>query len=225
MSLVLLIPVLRRPHRVVPTVMSVDKVTPKPYRLLFIVSPSDYPEQKELDKAGAEWIATDEDFEGRGDYARKINLGYQKTTEDLIFLGADDLKFHPNWFEACLEKMKDSKGKSYDVIGTNDLGNKFVLEGTHSTHTLVTRSYVDNYGTIDETGKVLHEGYIHEYVDNEFVETARHRNAWAFAQGSRVEHLHPAWKKAPSDGLYRASPMRMIAGRKLYEQRKGLWSK
>jgi hypothetical protein len=46
------------------------------------------------------------------------------------------------------------------------------MAGRHSTHSLVTRDYVERFGTIDEAGVVLHEGYPHEFVDDEFVQTA-----------------------------------------------------
>jgi hypothetical protein len=98
------------------------------------------------------------------------------------------------------------------------------MAGNHSTHSLVTREYVDRFGTIDRPGIALHEGYLHEFVDDEFVQTAMHRNAFAFAFDAHVEHLHPAWGKAPSDRSYEQAPFRMRMGRKLYRQRQHLWT-
>lgn len=110
------------------------------------------------------------------------------------------------------------------MVGTNDLGNPRVLRGVHATHSLVTRRYVDQHGTIDEPGKVLHEGYWHEFCDDEFVETSWKRKAWAFAADSVVEHLHPAWGKAPMDDLYAQEPRRMRQGRRLFLHRRRLWT-
>ena len=33
----------------------------------------------------------------KGDYAAKINEGYRRSTEPLIFLGAIDIRFTPGW--------------------------------------------------------------------------------------------------------------------------------
>jgi hypothetical protein len=98
------------------------------------------------------------------------------------------------------------------------------MAGDHSTHSLVTREYVDKFGTIDEPGVVLHEGYHHEFVDDEFVQTAMFRGMWAFAEDSHVEHLHPNWNKAPSDRLYRMQRRRMRLGKRVYAERKHLWT-
>jgi hypothetical protein len=71
---------------------------------------------------------------------------------------------------------------------------------------------------------VLFEGYPHEYVDDEFVGTARKRGAWAFAADSHVEHLHPSWGKAPMDPMYAAQRKRMTAGAMIYRSRRPLWT-
>lgn len=155
-----------------------------------------------------------------GDYARKINTGYKLTSEPLLFMAASDLIFHPGWFEAATAKLSDTVA----VVGTNDLGSKRVMKGQHSTHTLVTRDYVDEFGTIDQPGVVLHEGYPHEFVDDEFVQTAMFRNMWAFAFNSHVEHMHPAWNKAPSDAMYDQTNVRMRRGRLVYARRRQLWT-
>lgn len=199
----------------VPLLESLAAVTPRPYRALFVCDPDDEAERAAVDAAGGERIDV------AGNYARKINEAYKATAEPLLFLGADDIDFHPNWFERAVACLCDP---SVGVVGTNDLGNPRVISGLHATHSLVTRSYVEQYGTIDEPGKVLHEAYPHEYVDTEFVQTAMHRNAWAFARESVVEHLHPHWGKATTDALYDAHPQRMAAGQRIYRRRQHLWT-
>jgi glycosyltransferase involved in cell wall biosynthesis len=197
--LIILIPVLRRPHRIVPLLQSIEETTTTiKYDVLFIASPSDREEIKELNNEGAPFIVMTDDYEGRGDYARKINFGYRQTTEPYIFLGADDLRFYPNWFEMASRRMVGRIG----VVGTNDLGNPRVKAGQHSTHSLVSREYVDKYGTIDEKGKILYEGYSHCFVDDELIATARRRRAWVFAKDSIVEHNHPNWGKGIMDDVY-----------------------
>lgn len=216
-DLVVLVPMLHRAHRVEPLLESLNATTPGA-RVLFICSPGDDKVTGTIDTTGCERIEVD--GPNPGDYARKINAGYRHSAEPLIFLGADDLLFHPGWLEAAVAEMRDGIG----VVGTNDLGSQRVMAGQHATHSLVTRAYADEFGTIDQPGAILHEGYPHEYVDDELVGTARHRRAWAFAVDSHVEHLHPSWGKAPMDDLYAQQRDRMMRGRKLYKRRLPLWT-
>jgi len=213
----IIVPMLGRPHTIGPLVDSIRETTPSA-TIVFGCSPGD-----------TEVIAKLEAFDldhftvpgpGRGDYARKINTGFRNTTEPLVFTAACDLRFHPGWLDAATAQLTAGIG----VVGTNDLGSRRVMAGLHSTHSLVTRDYVDRFGTTDEPGLVMHEGYLHEFVDDELVQTAISRNAFAFAFDSHVEHLHPAWNKAPSDELYEQTPYRMRMGRKIYRQREQLWT-
>lgn len=137
-----------------------------------------------------------------------------------MFLGADDLRFHPGWLEAAKAELDVGVG----VVGTNDLGSPRVMRGAHSTHSLVTREYADVFGTIDRPGRVLHEEYPHEFVDDELVATAKFRGAWRFASKARVEHLHPSWGKAPMDALYALQADRMSVGRRIYRRRSRMWT-
>lgn len=219
-STVLLVPVLRRPRNVGPLVRSVRENTPEPHRLLFLVTAGDSEEIAAIEEAGAEYLATPP--APRGDYARKINAGYAATSEPFLFLGADDLRFHPGWLSAGLALFEDP---AIGVVGTQDLApTERARTGQHATHSLVRRSYVDERGTIDRRGQVLHPGYWHEYVDDEFIATARARGAFAFAFDSVVEHLHPSWGKAPTDELYAQQRRRMSHGRALFARRRRLWT-
>jgi hypothetical protein len=216
-TVAVLIPMLTRAHRVAPLLESLRATSPTA-RPVFICSPDDTAVHNAIDTAGEERITVP--GPDPGDYARKINAGYRHTTEELMFLGADDLLFHPGWFEAALAELRPGIG----VVGTNDLGSKRVMAGEHSTHSLVTRAYCDEHGTIDGPGSVLAEVYPHEFVDDEFVTTAKHRGAWAFAFDSHVEHLHPSWGKAPMDPMYAQQAARMNTGRRIFRRRQRLWT-
>lgn len=214
-SVCILVPVLKRPHRVVPLLESIAAATLEPHRVLFIADEGDSAELTAIEEAGAEYIA----LKPPVNYAAKINAGASFAADPFVFLGADDLNFHPGWFEAALARMSEAVA----VVGTNDLCNPRVIAGEHATHFLVRRDYLDQ-GTIDEPGKLLHEGYPHEWVDNEFIETAKHRGAYAHAFDSVVEHLHPMVGKAPMDELYAGQGQRMAAGRRVYRSRRHLWT-
>ena len=119
-------------------------------------------------------------------------------------------------------------GPRIGVVGTNDLCNKRTMgRYGHWTHSLIARWYAD-CGTIDEPDKLLHEGYWHEYVDDELIETARHRNAYRHAIDSYVEHLHPLCNKAPEeawkdDPHYALQRNRLRVSKAIYMQRCLLW--
>lgn len=216
-DLVVIVPVLGRPHHIEPLLESLYSTVPDA-EVVFMTSPTDYEPKKEIKRLGERLI--DVRYERTGDYARKINVGYKHTKEPLMFLAATDLKFHPDWYENAISKLSDK----IHVVGTNDLGNPDVLQGVHSTHTLVTRQYVNKFGTIDEPRKVLHEGYLHEWVDNEFVNTAKKREAFSMAMDSIVEHLHPLWGKGEWDENYAMTDDRVRRGVRYYRTRKKLWT-
>jgi hypothetical protein len=214
-SLAILIPVLKRPHRVIPVLESARRATPAA-SVYFIHDHDDFPEIEAIEQANA----SKEAICCSGNYATKINSGAEYTNESFILTGADDLEFHPGWYAKALEKMTEG----VMVVGTNDICNPAVIAGQHATHFLVRREYVEQ-GTIDEPYKLLHEGYPHEWVDNEFIETARARGVYAHAEESIVEHLHPMAGKAPMDDLYAGAQERMQRGGPLFLQRQRLWQK
>lgn len=195
-----------------PLLQSICAATPAPHTTLFIASPGDTAEISAIRRQRGNYI------EVTGNYAQKINEGVRATIAPLLFFGADDLHFHPGWFEAAKAAMTHGVG----VVGTQDLCNRRTIAGTHATHFLVTRAYT-KLGSIDNRFTPLHIEYPHEFVDDEFVATAKYRNAWAFAHNSVVEHLHPDANKAPMDALYAGQRRRMRAGRIIFSRRSRLW--
>lgn len=222
-DLSILIPVLGRGHLIAPLLDDIAIATPCDYEVVFIGTNGDQNGAEAL----AQVIMAKEhrikvyalEPNARGDYAKKINFAYRKTKSPHLFLGATDLHFHEGWYENAVRHLDPGIG----VIGTNDLGNGRVMRGEHSTHSLVTREYADEFGTIDERRKILYEGYWHEYVDDEFVQTAISRDAFKFAYRSRVEHMHPWWGKAPTDQMYKMMAKRCDDGVPIYAERQKLW--
>lgn len=221
----ILVPVLRRPENVDPLVESAWEGTMgTPFEIVFITSNGDSAEIEAVLAAVKVFGPVVQHLQvpgpKPGDYARKINHGYSNTDSEWLFTGADDVRFHSGWFKNAV-RVYHQTGRR--VIGTQDLGNARVTRGEHSTHTLVHRTYVDEYGTIDEPGKVLHEGYPHEFVDDEFIGTAKARDEFVMSWDSTVEHLHPLWGKAKNDSVYSPHRTRMVMGRRLFEKRSHLW--
>lgn len=218
----IVVPVLARPWRIRPVLESIKRATPNP-KVLVVASTHDT--AVHLACAEASHVIADMawvhiPYEPVGDYARKVNFGYLISNDPFLFLAADDLEFHEGWLEAAMAKMADPK---IGVVGTQDLCNYRVLQGEHSTHSLMRRTYVDQFGLIDQPGLVLNPDYPHEFVDDEQVATAKFRGAFAFAGDSIVEHLHPGCGKADWDELYSNNSERVKIGAGLYQQRCHLW--
>lgn len=221
MSVVVVVPVLGRPEAVLPLVLSLRETSYA--RLLFVVHRSDTRECRQIKRVARQH----DDIEaltvtfphGPGDYSRKINAGVNATDEDWIFQGADDLRFHAGWEDEAL-KLAEATGKR--VIGTNDLCNPRTINGSHSTHTLVHRSYIMEVGTVDEPGKLLHEGYWHGFCDDELVAAAQMRGEWAHARDAIVQHLHPLCAEVERDATYDRAldPAGFTADRQLFQNRR-----
>lgn len=155
-------------------------------------------------------------------YPQAINLLARQATDfEWLFMGSDDIVFHPGWYEKALEQASDR----FDVIGTNDLGNPRVTAGLHSTHSLIRSSYLAK-GTIDGEG-LMWEGYGHNFADDELVETAKARGTFVHSPYSVVEHFHPAWEKAEMDATYRDHALNMdlfAEDKERFLRRRALWS-
>ena len=197
LQLATLVPVLRRPHRVQPLINSfLESRTPG--LLVFIVQLDDIDERIVLrnNEFPSMRILT---TVNASTWPEKINVGVDQIDADWYLCAADDVHFHKGWWSATRE-LRDNP--QIGVIGTNDMGNPRVIAGEHTTHPLIRRKYIQTYGTIDQPGVAIHEGYRHWYCDDELVLTAKHRDAWAFCDAARIEHLHPYWTGEQMDATY-----------------------
>lgn len=216
-------PVLNRPERVLPLIESCEAASRLDWEMLFILSPGDKLEQaavKAVRHDRVRWITMREKA-GPGDYARKINRGFRNTADiPWIFQAGDDLDFHAGWDEIAVRAgMQTGVG----VVGTNDLCNAGVMRGQHSTHSLIRRSYVDECGGSDIPGKVLHDGYCHNYCDNELVEVAMSRKCF-FMSAAIVEHLHWACGKGPKTETHDLGHVHFNRDRELLQMRRPFWN-
>lgn len=208
-----IVPVLGRPHRVHPLIESLrDTVSEDRVRLYFVAQRSDVAEVEAIQSTGQNLILVADDEQS---WAKKINRGYQETAEPWLLLGADDIRFDPNWLLSIEDLLKTHPG----VIGTNDLGNPGTISGTHSTHPIVRRKYADVCGTIDARRKVVHDGYRHCFPDTELVATARRRGLYVHSRDCVIEHMHPAWGKGKSDPTYELGQSTFHVDQQLFLQR------
>jgi glycosyltransferase involved in cell wall biosynthesis len=218
-NVTVLVPVLNRPPRVLPLIRSVQDTSDA--KVLFLCSPDDHAQIRECRRQAAKHRRVGFTIvpwpNGPGDYSRKVNHGIRITSEDWLLQGADDLVFRDGWLQAAETAHTATGGR---VVGTNDLGNPRVMRGQHATHSLVRRDYVRDLGTWDQPGLLLHEGYGHNFCDDEMVLTARQRHEFVFAHDCHVEHLHPNWKKGVPDRTYEIGMERFRQDRALFNQRR-----
>lgn len=195
----ILVPVLSRPHKAQVISDSIHGATTVDHVVHFLCSYGDAEEIAACEATG-DTVSVMRFKAGRADFAKKINWGAKKAQTEYVQVGADDLVFHLGWDIEAIAVATDS-GKG--VIGTNDLHNPRVKRGYSSTHPFVRKAYLEKWGgTYDNTGYLFSEMYDHQYVDDEFAQTAQARHEWAFARNSVVEHLHPYFKKATMDATY-----------------------
>ena len=142
-------PVLGRPARAAPLADSLREATSLPYDLVFVTSDGDDAQIHACTAIEDAVTITVPWPPGQGDYARKVNHAARDTLQTWIFQAADDLRCHPG---GDVEAMAVAENMRCDVIGTNDLGNRRVVKGTHSTHSLISRSYVIRCGTVHAPG-------------------------------------------------------------------------
>lgn len=151
-----------------------------------------------------------------GTFAEKVNIGYKVTSQPWLFLVGDDVRFHAGWLDHAQHAARDGA----DVVGTNDMHNPRSLAGEWSPHLLVRRAYADEVGASWDGPKVVcHEGYRHWFVDQEIVDAAKQRGAWAMASHAKVEHLHPLFGLAADDDTYALGREHVDADKALFEQR------
>lgn len=221
-DLLTVVPVLGRPENVAPLIASHHATTPGP--LCFVVDDDD-----EREMAAIEAAATDRTLTlrvrpgktGRGTWPQKINKAWQEIGRGFTWqlCCADDVVFHDGWWEATSALRAESR---IGVIGTNDLGNPRVIAGHHTTHPLVRSHYVHHRGTVDQRNRIVHGGYMHQFVDDELVGTAKARAAWGFCPGAVIEHMHPYWGKGETDNVYLLGDSTRRHDQLLWEERRPL---
>jgi glycosyltransferase involved in cell wall biosynthesis len=140
------------------------------------------------------------------------NLGAAAATGDVLVLAADDLWWFHGWIGEMTEWMAAFPNGD-GMIGFNDLaqdGNKL------ATHYAVSRRFaVEQFG-----GVLVCPQYRHYFIDNEATARGMRAGRYRWAQNSVVEHRHPAWRKAKSDGLYASRAPLMAEDQAMFQRRR-----
>lgn len=214
----IVIPTYGRPDRLRAVVDDARNAAAVPTRVLLVVEQHDDESIAAAHDALPDRVIVND---RRSCYAGAINAAMPHIRSTYWFAGADDLHFHPGWDHAALTRADDQ----FMVIGTNDLGNPYVLAGTHATHFLVDHRYILRYGgTLDcGPGIAMFEGYHHQFTDTEFIGLAKARVRFAPCLDAVVEHNHYLFGKSPHDATYERAYAELGPDEALYNERKRSW--
>lgn len=215
-----LIPTYGRADRLAEVVENVHLTTHEGHRVTFIVEADDKDSRAAAEATDARVLVN---VRSRN-YAGAANTAYKDPAgATLLFAGSDDLRFHDGWDVEALIRLQSNPWTL--VVGTNDLLNPYVAQGSHATHYLVDRRYLDEIGgVVDEgPGSFMHEGYDHQYTDTEFIGTAKARARFLPCHEAVVEHMHFLAGKAAHDATYERAYADERADCLLYDARRPLW--
>lgn len=209
MSLAIFVPTMYRAHNLQRLFDSINATTKCD---IFGMCPmDDYDSQNLLGLYCDAWWADEGDMR----YVKRIEFMYHQTTADWFLTGSDDIVFHDHWLTDAIEYMED-----YSVIGFEDLCNPN-LPGTNF---LIRRKYIEEQsGVIDSPNTVFHQGYFHNFCDNELVGTAKKRDEFAKCPGV-IEHRHHTVGKADNDHVYDIAQQHFHQDAELCHSREHLWS-
>lgn len=143
---------------------------------------------------------------------QKVNRMAIATSEPYFYWGADDTQFLGGWLENALAVVKENQG----VVGLNN--------GHHRYDTaILSRDYIDRYGTFEQPGLIFHPGYKHYYCEVEMYHTAQMRGKLGYAPNAIVIHNHWGYGRAPKDETYKRAINWMPKDRELFHSRAHLW--
>ena len=205
------IPVWKREHLIDPLIRNIEETTPNA-RTIWVCSDNDPTNVYGMlkDRGQEVWVIKSQTVMCDGkqwnfaDFSRKINYAFRISEEPLFFTGATDIQFQPGW----LDKIKEQVAQGYGVIGPRD------GYGPLATHALCTREYGER-GSIDNQDCLLYEGYWHDWVMDEFVETAKYRGAYT---ESDVLVKHMVHERKWDDDYKNAEP-RIVQGAYVFQSR------
>lgn len=187
-NVALLIPVYKRPERIVPHHERYLANTPHEATVYYCLEDNDEACIAVCKERGYNFILNT----GRS-FATAINTAFTKTTEPVLFMGCDDAVYQSGWLEEALSVLAHPDHTT-QVVALNDLHNQHAA--IKPTLVLFTREYIDRCGTADGIqGQVLHP-YKHFYCDTEFGLTAHHRGVMAYAPNAKVELCHYTFTNA-----------------------------
>jgi hypothetical protein len=205
----ILIPSLWRAKALGRVIDNIRATTPEPHAIYTVVDKADPASQRQCQQKGVQFWTDD-----AGYFVQRIQFLFEHTEEPWIFTGSDDIIHSPGWLSGCFEVMEPW----HKICCPNDGHN------AKGTNYLVERDYImEQGGNFNTPGFVYHPDYLHNFSDDEMVNTGIYRGVYTRAWDVVVESTHPTWGNAPMDDTY----MRMYTAdprdRALYYSRWQLW--
>ena len=219
MSIGIVIPTYNRASRIKGIADNVSEATFHEHNLHFVVEADDQASIDAITFLGLTPIIN----ERTRNYSGACNTAYLKTTDEYLFAGADDITFAKGWDDPIMAMYSGDPWVA--VVGTMDGVNPYVQAGTHATHYMVRREYLDKVGGIVDVGPKswLFEGYGHNYCDTEFIGTAKMRAKFRPCFASHVRHDHWSTGAMKPDGTTAKANSSYAADSVLYDARRDLW--
>jgi glycosyltransferase involved in cell wall biosynthesis len=213
----IIIPTFGRPSALASIVDNIRAVTRDPHQITFVAESHDPDTIAAVEQLGLVPVVNTR----TANYAGALNTGWLQSTADWLFTGADDLIWHVGWHDAI-----GRLPRLCTVLGTNDLLNSAVAAGFHSTHSIVARSYLEEFGGVADEGpgSFYPECYDHNFCDTEFINTAKMRGRFRPCLDAVVEHLHVTTGKVEADETYLRSIRNYDADARMYDMRISVWS-
>jgi hypothetical protein len=220
MKLAIIVPVHHRPQAAPPFMASLIPTIPTDgsVKIFAVASPGDPATVDAWRQAGPvhTWTMKFEPFPAKVQAVYDELLITDDVPEWYLLIG-DDVHFHRGWYFAFLEAAKDPDA---GLISSNDMGNPYVLAGTHATHPFISTKYVEEQGASwDGPGHICHTGYRHWWVDEEWSVKAIHDGVFRYAPDCKIEHLHPTWGKGQQDETYLIGRQHGMDDADLYQRR------
>ena len=201
-EIAIVIPTMGRAKLLFPLAWNIAKTTPAGvFQIYFVANVEDSLTQQAIlqIEGPVQMVLTHK----RG-YPPAVNVGVKTSTEPLIAIVNDDVRFHDGWWEA----LCSVDTPTVSVIATNDL-SPHTAGGDACTQPVVKRDYIETHGGAwGEPGVAMHEGYVHNFSETELYDLARYRGVAAHAPDCIIEHVHPDWGKAEEDDTYRVGSKR-----------------
>lgn len=209
-NLSICVPTFHRPTALEGLVANIHEATTTPHSIYFVTEPDDAESIAEINRLGQNLIIN----KYPGTHTGAANTAYESTSEPYFIIANDDFTFHLDWDVRALLAIT-----GFGVCGLSDGFSK-----QYTQITLVDRNYIETQsGVIDDPNTLYHRGYHHNYVDTEFSQTAKKRDAFTTCPESVVEHRHYSYNKSKMDDTYRKTVSRASQDMALYESRKHLF--
>lgn len=205
----ILIPSLWRPESLKRTIDNIRETTPEQHAIYAMVDESD-PASLEVCQTMGVSCWTDD----AGYFVPRIQFLFEHTAEPFFFTGSDDIVYTPGWLTGCFAAMESHHKVCCPNDGHNPKGTNFLVE----------RQYVlEQGGNFDTPGYVYHPDYLHNFSDDEMVNTGCFRGVYVRAMDVLVESTHPAWGNSQVDNTYMRMYEADAQDRELYYSRWHLW--